>query len=227
MAKTNGLVGGVTGKVGNVIGYYRRGKFLARAYNPHTTNVRSRLQRWQRARWTKLMDFLRPSLSLLRIGFEFRNPSYQLPFAMKTNMPFVTSSSPQDIDISFAEIQLSDGMFDKFADVTGAPSSENNVVKFTLTEDSSFKSFLPAEYNNAEGKVYVACYNPDENKWVIGKTYDESQMGRQMEITCPALFIGTTVHIYAFLALGAERVLGDGIPSYCSKTLYVGSVEVE
>ena len=227
MGKTNGLVGGVTGKFGNIVTYYRRGKHLGRAYNSKTTNVKSRLQQRQRARWKVLMAFLRPALSLLRIGFEFRNPSYQLPFAIKANMPFITNSNPSDTEIQYNEIQLSDGMFDKFADVTAAPSSASNNVKFTLTEDDSFRSFLPAEYDNATGTVYLACYCPTEKKWAFGLPYGENELGTEMQIGCPASFIGSTVHVYAFLALGAERVLGEGIPSYCSATMYVGSVEVE
>lgn len=225
MAKTNGLVGGVTGKIGNVIGYYRRGKYLARAYNPNTTNVRSRLQRRQRTRWITLMDFLRPALGMLRTGFELRYPSYQLPYAMKANMPFVTNSNPIDTEISYADIQLSDGMFDKFADVTAPPTSEHNEVKFTLTKDESFLSFLPAEYDSSYGTVYLACYNPVCKAWAFA-TYGGNEFGAPMIIKCPPMFIGTNVHIYAFLALGAERILGEGIPSYCSKTMYVGSVEV-
>lgn len=227
MGKTNGLVGGVTGKFGNIIGYYRRGKFLGRAYNPHTTNVKSRLQQRQRARFTILMEFLRSVLSVLRIGFQFRYPSYQLPFAIKANMPYVTNSNPNDTEISYADIQLSDGMFDKFANVTEPPSSASGKVKFKLTEDDSFRSILPAEYDNATGLVYVACYCPIEKKWVIATPFGENELGTEMQISCPAAFIGSIVHIYAFLALGAERVLGEGIPAYCSATMYVGSVEVE
>lgn len=227
MGKTNGLVGGVSGKFGNIIGYYRRGKFLGRAYNPHTTNVKSTLQKRQRERWKVAMEFLRPALGLLRTGFEYRHPSYQLPFAIKANMPFITNSNPNDTEISFADIQLSDGMFDKFADVTAVPSSANNKVKLTLTEDDSFRSFLPSEYDSATGSVYLACYNPNEKKWAFGIPYGENELGTEMQISCPASFIGTIVHVYAFMALGAERVLGEGIPAYCSATMYVGSVEVE
>ena len=227
MGKTNGLVGGVTGKFGNIIGYYRRGKFLGRAYNPHTTNVKSKLQQRQRARWSVAMEFLRPALGVLRTGFEYRNPSYQLPFAIKANMPYITNSAPDDTEISYAEIQLSDGMFDKFADVTAVPSSASGKVNLTLKEDDSFRSFIPSEYDTATGKVYLACYCPTEKKWAFGIPYGESELGDEMEISCPASFVGSIVHVYAFLALGAERVLGEGIPAYCSATMYVGSVEVQ
>lgn len=48
MGQTNGLTGGVTGKIGSMVFYYRNGKYVAREYIRHPNNPKSELQRVQR-----------------------------------------------------------------------------------------------------------------------------------------------------------------------------------
>lgn len=226
MAKTNGLVGGVTGKIGNVIGYYRRGKFLARAYNPHTTNVRSRLQKRQRARWISLMEFLRPAIEILRIGFHYDTPGYELPNAMKENMPHVTNTNPLDTEILYADVQLSKGKFDGWANA-GAITSNNGEVQIGINKIEGWESVLPADYSaGADVDLKIGAYNTVQKKWkIISKTYDS--ITDKVTISLPALWIGEECHFYGFLACPAARVLGEGIPDYCSNTLYLGQTTIE
>lgn len=226
MGKTNGLVGGVTGKIGNVIGYYRRGKYLARAYNPHTTNVRSRLQQRQRARWITLMELLRPAIQTLRVGFHYDTPGYELPNAMKANMPFVTNSNPIDTEISFAEIQLSEGKFDGFAQAAGV-ENEGTTVTIDVIKKEGWENSLPADYGTgANAKLMLAAYDTNGKKWAQAEVgYNE--VTNTVTMTVPNTFLGARCHFYGFLACPPDRVLGDGIPDYCSKTLYLGSATLE
>lgn len=225
MAKTNGLVGGVTGKIGNVIGYYRRGKFLARAYNPHTTNVRSRLQQRQRARWIVLMELLRPAIELLRIGFHYDTPGYELPNAMKKNMPFVTNSNPIDTEISFAELQLSEGKFDGWA-YQGAITSENGAVQIGLTKIGGWEQMLPTDYGTgANANIIIGVYSNDKKKWTkFSNIYDT--ITDKVNVNLPTTWVGDECHFYGFIACPPTRELGEGIPDYCSNTLYFGEATI-
>lgn len=226
MGKTNGLVGGVTGKIGNVIGYYRRGKFLARAYNPHTTNVRSRLQRLQRARWIYLMDMLRGALSILRVGFRYDTPGYELPNAMKANMPYVSSDSPEEIDFSYEMMKLSNGKFEGFG-VAGAISSSNSKVTVGFTKDLSFTDELPADYSNVNTAVVkIGAYCPNQKKWVDA-SIGWNEVSSSLQFDVPNTFIGETMHVYCFLAIPPKRILGSGMPDFCSETIYLGSTSIE
>lgn len=228
MAKTNGLVGGVTGKIGNVIGYYRRGKYLARAYNPHTTNVRSKLQRFQRLRWTMLMAFLRQSLSALRVGFHYDAPGYELPRAMKANMPFINGTNEFDIEIDLDKVQLSAGQFENPVTLTGDMTSASGKITFNALISQDYRSYLPTEYDNGEAKYYVGVYNSDDKKWYINTPLDGGDFGNGTEITVPADFVGKMCNVFVFVAIEPERVLGieGGIPEYCSTTKNLGSVTV-
>lgn len=226
MAKTNGLVGGVTGKIGNVIGYYRRGKYLARAYNPNTTNVRSRLQRLQRARWIYLMDMLHGALSIIRIGFRYDTPGYELPNAMKANMSFVSTDSPEDIEFSFDQMKLSEGKFESFG-TAGAISSANGQVSVAFAKDLSFTDELPADYSNVNTAVVkIGAYCPNQNKWVDA-SIGWNEVSSSLQFSVPNTFIGETMHVYGFLAIPPTRILGSGMPDFCSETMYLGSTSIE
>lgn len=225
MAKTNGLVGGVTGKIGNIIGYYRRGKFLARAYNPHTTNVRSRLQRLQRARWIFLMDMLRGALSIIRIGYRYDTPGYELPNAMKANMPFVSTDSPEEMEFTFDQMKLSNGKFESFG-VAGAITSTESSLSIGFTKDESFTDELPADYANVNTSVVkIGVYCPTQNKW-IDESIGWNEVSKSLQISIPNTLIGETVHVYGFLAIPPTRILGSGMPDYCSETMYLGSTTI-
>ena len=225
MAKTNGLVGGVTGKIGNIIGYYRRGKYLARAYNPNTTNVRSRLQQRQRARWITLMELLRPVIELLRIGFHYDTPGYELPNAMKKNMPFVTNSNPIDTEITFTDIQLSEGKFGGWA-IQGAITSQNGAAEIGITKVEGWETDLPTDYGmGGDATLKIGVYNTVQKKWKsFSEMYDS--ITDKVTVNLPNDWVGEKCHFYGFIACPPIRVLGEGIPDYCSNTLYLGEATI-
>lgn len=226
MGKTNGLVGGVTGKMGNLIGYYRRGKYLVRAYNPNTTNVRSRLQQRQRARWIVLMDIMRPVLNTLRTGFHYDTPGYELQNAMKANMPYVTNSNPIDTEVEYSSLKLSDGKFGGIG-TAGAITTSNNTVTIPFTKGENFVDELPADYIlTADSMMMVGGYCPSNKKW-IQESISWDEINNNIVVQVSNDFVDKLVHFYGFLAVPPSRVLGAGIPDFCSETIYLGSATIE
>lgn len=218
MAKTNGLVGGVTGKIGNVIGYYRRGKFLARAYNPHTTNVRSRLQRLQRTRWITLMDFLRPSLPTLKIGFGYVAPSYELPFAMKANMPAAAVDS-DNVSIDYTKVKFSNEDANFPCKITNS-SLDGTTLTVEVGTNIDILDSLPAEYRDKEnGAIRVLVI--DESDGSIRMNDGKLNYDSAVEIDFDAAPTPTNLHIYVFPFVRPDRVLeGNGIRAICGPTQY-------
>lgn len=218
MAKTNGLVGGVTGKIGNVIGYYRRGKFLARAYNPHTTNVRSTLQKIQRTRWVTLMNFLRPALPILKDGFGYANPSYELPQAMKANMPAATVDSG-NVSIDYTKVKFSneDAIFDC---VITSTSIDGTTLTVEVATDIDWLDSLPAEYRDkANGAIRVVVI--DESDGSIRTNDGKLNYDIAVEIDFATAPTAANLHVYAFPFVRPDRVLeGNGIRAICGATQY-------
>ncbi|MBQ8502571.1 MAG: hypothetical protein IJ494_09850 [Bacteroides sp.] len=64
-----GLLGGVSGRVGNVIGFRRRGKDLLRVQATHINDAKSPRQLKQREKMSTVMDFLSPIMPFIRIGY--------------------------------------------------------------------------------------------------------------------------------------------------------------
>lgn len=218
MAKTNGLVGGVTGKIGNVIGYYRRGNFLARAYNPHTTNARTRLQRLQRTRWITLMDFLRPSLPTLKIGFGYVKPSYELPFAMKANMPAAVVDS-DNVSIDYSKVKFSNEDANILSEITHS-SLDGTTLTVEVATNIDILDSLPAEYQDQEnGSIRVLVI--DERDGSIRMNDGRLNYDSSVEIDFETAPTPAKLHIYAFPFVRPDRVLeGDGIRAICGPTQY-------
>ena len=69
MAKLDmGILGGFSGRVGTVVGYYRRGAWFVRAYQPHIKDRKSAAQLEQRSRFKAMIQFASPATAVLRVG---------------------------------------------------------------------------------------------------------------------------------------------------------------
>ena len=69
MAKIEmGILGGFSGRVGTVVGYYRRGGWYVRAYQPNIKDRRSEAQLQQRGRFKAMIQFASQATGVLRVG---------------------------------------------------------------------------------------------------------------------------------------------------------------
>lgn len=65
-----GILGGVSGKVGNVVGYHRKGKDIIRVQAATLSDARTPKQLQQRQKVAATIAFLKPILPYIRIGFK-------------------------------------------------------------------------------------------------------------------------------------------------------------
>ncbi len=69
MAKIEqGILGGFSGRVGMVVGYYRKGLWCVRAHVPHINDCRSAAQLEQRGRFKAMVRFAAAAVPALRLG---------------------------------------------------------------------------------------------------------------------------------------------------------------
>lgn len=218
MGKTNGLVGGVTGKIGNIVGYYRRGKYLARAYNPNTTNTNTKLQKTQRKRWRMLMDFLRPFLETLKIGFGYVKPGYELPYAMKANMPAAKVDS-EEVSIDYPKVKFSNEDAAIISDITHC-SIDGTTLTVEVATNIDILDSLPAEYRDkTTGAVRVLVI--DESDGSIRMNDGNLNYDSNVEIDFETAPTAANLHVYAFPFVRPDRVLeGNGIRAICGATQY-------
>ena len=64
----NGILDGFSGRVGPVVGYWRRGRWCVRAHVPHIRDARTEAQLVQRSRFKAMILFASPATAVLRLG---------------------------------------------------------------------------------------------------------------------------------------------------------------
>lgn len=65
-----GILGGVSGKVGNVVGFHRKGKDIIRVQAATVSDARTPKQLKQRQKVAEAIAFLKPILPFIRIGYK-------------------------------------------------------------------------------------------------------------------------------------------------------------
>lgn len=165
MAKVVGLVGSVSGKIGNFVYAVSNGQQTARVYQPNVANPKSGLQRLQRAKGNLIgqISKITPWQILTGLGTskkERRARFLQLCLRKATSM--IAQNSPGGI---VAKLNASDFIFSEGAvipiySVTSATTSEN-AVNITLTRDSNATS---AEIES-KGCLVVATVMSDSGNY--------------------------------------------------------------
>ena len=207
----NGLTGGVSGKIGNVVGVSRNGSFYFRSMPVETKDPRTEKQVTQRSKFLVTQSFLRTFSPFLRMGFRFEAMGMKSTFnaAMSVNMPHVIKVENNGFVVDYPNVLVSKGVLGT-SEITSATIAEGflDVTWSSVTVDNTKR----------DDEVMMLAYNPEKNVAV----YD--------------LHAGKREHLEARLALpmGWE---GDSVETYIafmsadftqvSDSLYAGRHLVE
>lgn len=207
----NGLTGGVSGKIGNVVGVNRNGSFYFRSMPVETKDPRTEKQVTQRSKFLVTQSFLRTFSPFLRMGFRFEAMGMKSTFnaAMSVNMPHVIKDENNGFVVDYPNVLVSKGVLGT-SEITAATVAEG--VFCVNWNDVSGDN---ASYND---EVMMLAYNHEKNVAV----YD--------------LHAGKREHLEARLALPMSWA-GDHVESYVafmsadftqvSDSLYAGRHLVE
>lgn len=102
----NGLTGGVSGKIGNVVGVSRNGSFYFRSMPVETKDPRTEKQVTQRSKFLVTQSFLRTFSPFLRMGFRFEAMGMKSTFnaAMSVNMPHVIKDGNNGFVVDYPNV---------------------------------------------------------------------------------------------------------------------------
>lgn len=131
-----GLLGGVSGKVGNIVGYRRKGKDLVRVQAASISDAKTPKQLKQRQKVATVMEFLKPILPFIRIGYK----NYaQGRTAYNTATSFLlkrclTENEKGETEINYRRVMVSIGFLLPAMDAT-ATYSEHRMT-FAWTDNS-------------------------------------------------------------------------------------------
>ena len=205
---SQGILGGLSGKVGNVIGGNWKGIDYLRIKPSSVKNPRTEGQVNQRNRFSITLNYLQPNLGFIKLGYKsFATKKTEFNAAMSYVLNNAVSGSAPNFTIDYSLALLSRGNLSSaqngFTDLT-TPGE----VTFTWDDNST-------EGNaNTSDKAMVLVYNPSKKESVYILDGADRTTGTQI-ISIPSSYVGDTVHLFmAFVTSDNSTV---------SNSIYLGS----
>lgn len=212
MGKINqGILGGFSGKVGNVVGGSWKGIDYMRVKPASVANPRTEGQVDQRSKFVTVLRFLQPMKDFVKVGFKnYAIKKTQFNSAMSYNLNNAVTGVYPDYAIDYENALVARG---------GLAGALNG----NITSPSSLDVVFSWDDNSDEGNAratdtaLLLIYNEDRNE-VVFVTEGVTRDAGSQTITVPNSFGNNTV--YGFISFISE----DGREVANSK--YVGSVNV-
>jgi hypothetical protein len=197
-----GILGGFSGKVGTVIGSSWKGIDYMRARAASVSNPNSPAQLDQRTKFSKVMEFLKPLTSFLRIGF--KNQAVKMSgfnAAMSYTLKNAISGAYPAYEIDYAKALISEGTLPEALN-PACVSTVAGEVRFTW-EDNSTESGA-----SADDKAVLVVYNPVKKRAVNVMGGNTRTSGSQI-MTLPSNFSGDEVQCYISFQNASGSVLSN------------------
>lgn len=155
-----GILGDLSGKVGNVVGYHRNGKNHVRVRAEKMKNPRTKEQQAQRGKFTVALGFLKAVNPFIRIGYRnYTQGRSAYNVAMSYLMKRAVTDRSEDTVIDFRRAMVSIGFLMPAAGASSTRSTE--AIDFRW-EDNSYSG-------NADSTdiVMLLVYNKEKEQAVF------------------------------------------------------------
>jgi len=205
-----GILGGFSGKVGNVVGGSWKGIDYMRAKASSIANPRTVGQMTQRTKFSTILDFLKPITPFLRVGFKlFTVKQTAFNSAMSYNLANAVLGEYPDFYVDSASVLVSRG---NLTPVNNADASiQNGITKITWDDNTGIGTA------KANDKLLAVVYNLMKGEAVFEISGAERSAGTY-EIAVPANWIGDKVEVYVgFVSFDGKEV---------ANSVYLGSKDV-
>ncbi len=222
MAKVEmGILGGFSGRVGTVVGYYRRGGWYVRAYQPHIKDRRSEAQLAQRGRFKAMIQFASQATGVLRVGLREAARAAGLTegnlflkenharfsrgtsLTSSTSCTSLTSSTSQtrDSGIDFAGLRFSKGRL-----------AGLRLTEATVDEGGALRVKWQSLGGQAADRIHIFIYSEAQRQGVCAEA---GRAAGHTAVLLPDGFAAAGLHVWAFAASASGRVSPT---AYCAAT---------
>lgn len=212
MGKINqGILGGFSGKVGNVIGGNWKGIDYMRVKPANVANPQTEGQVDQRTKFSTVLQFLQPLKDFVKVGYKnYAIKMTQFNSAMSYILKNAVSGAYPNFTVDYASALLSRGSLAGVLNGAAASSAAGS-VEFTWGDNTSESNA------SATDKAMILAYNSTKGE-AIFVTDGAARSAGSQNLTVPDDFSGDSVE--CFIAFISE----DGLSVANSK--YVGSITV-
>ena len=204
---SNSIFGSISGKVGNVVYSSWNSIPCVRKRPVRVSNPKTAAQLDQRAKFTAIINFLKPLTPFLRIGFKSKNAKMSAHnAAMSYNLANAIVGSYPDYAIDYSKALISRGNNSE-ALKPAILSNKSGEIEFTW-------AYNPRNYNAySDDKAVLVIYNSTKQEVITAMDGNRRIDGSQT-ITLPECFAGDEVHCYISFQDYKQKVI--------SNSLYVG-----
>lgn len=202
-----GILGGLSGKVGNIIGGSWKGIDYIRIKPTSVANPRTEGQVNQRNKFTATLEFLQPNKDFINVGyksFAIKQTAFNAAMSYVLNNAIIGVTP--DFSVDYSSALLSKGILSKALNPT-ADLTTAGQVSFSWDDNST--------ENNAKrtDKAMLLVYNPIKNESTYQLAGAERITGTDV-LTIPNTYAGDTVELFmAFVSLDGK----------VSNSSYIGS----
>ena len=203
-----GILGGVSGKVANVVGARWKGIDYIRAKPQSVANPRTLLQVNQRTKFALVLRFLQPNLNFIKIGYKnyaVKKSQFNSAMSFILNNAIIGVSPDFEIDYSLALLSRGNlaGALNPVFDLT-TPGQ----VQFSWDDNSTDGNAL------ATDKVMVVAFNPLKGESVY-LTEGATRADLSQTIIIPNSYAGDDLQLFISFMNAEETQL--------SNSIYIGS----
>ena len=213
-----GILGGVSGKVGNVVGGSWKGISYLRTLPDSVNDAKTEKQLSTRLKLKMTMQVLQPCTEFIRIGYR-AYAKKMTAFNAATSYLFhnIFTGDYPNFQIDFSKVLVSRGELTGGDNVACAASVAAK-ADFSWDDNSSTGTA------SADDVVMVMVYNPDKNNAVFN-IQSAQRSDAAYSLSLPLNYSGDNVHCYlCFINLGA--FMSSQAKHAISKSNYAGSITV-
>jgi hypothetical protein len=205
---TQGILGGLSGKVGNIIGGSWKGIDYIRIKPSSVANPRTEGQVNQRNKFSATLEYLQPNKAFLKIGYKsFATKKTEFNAAMSYVLNNAVGGVAPNFTVDYANALLSRGSLSTALNATTDLVTAGQ-VSFAW-DDNSLEGNA-----NATDKAMVLVYNPSKKESMYVLDGAIRTTGSQI-VNIPGTYAGDTVELFiAFVSADGTQV---------SNSLYLGS----
>lgn len=184
-----GILGGLSGKVGNVVGASWKGINYIRIKPVSVANPRTLGQVNQRTKFSATLEFLQPSLAFLKIGYKFQaNKQTAFNAAMSYILKNAITGTSPDFTVDYALALMSRGS------MTGASGAGMEVA--TNEASISWTDYSGDGNARLDDKAMMLAYNAAKKESIMVLEGAVTRQSTNTIVALPATYAGDTVHFY-------------------------------
>jgi hypothetical protein len=207
-----GILGGFSGKVGNVIGGSWKGIDYMRSKPNNVKDPKTEAQLTQRKKFAMVTSFLKKIRPVIKAGFTPKTKQMtSVNSAMSYNIKNAITGSYPDLEIDYSSVMVARGDLLP-AQNTQAESTAPNEISFSWTDNSGIGSA------KADDQALILVFNQEQDRAIYIVQENPERQDESYTLTLPESYGGESVETYlAFVSADGQEA---------SDSQYLGSITV-